>query len=66
MVAIDYATLSWQMSAFHLQLPAAMHEQLVTLNVQFIRCIVLANECYKFGVICSNMLANCCFQFAVY
>ena len=46
--------------------PAAMHEQLVTTNVQLIQCTVVANGCYRFAVICDNMLANGCYKFAVY
>ena len=51
---------------FRLQLLVEVHPWLVTVNVQFIRCAVVANGCYRFAVICSNMLVNGCYRGTVY
>jgi len=59
-----FATLSRQMGAINLQVPAANVFEIFAMNLKLFRYVVLANGCYQFAVIRGNVLANGCYQFA--
>jgi hypothetical protein len=55
------------MIAINVQMHAAMYYQVVAINSRFMRYLVLlANDCYQFASVSSNVLANGSYQFAAY
>ena len=61
-----FAAMYCQMADIDLQLPASTYWQMVIINLLFIYSFSSANGCCQFEVLRSNVLANGCYQFALY
>ena len=60
----------WQRGEINLQLSAGRSQRMIANNLQCVmQCVSyfgVANGCYQFAVICSNVFKNSCFDFAAY